>query len=139
MLADTLGWLGSLCFGVCGIPQALKARRDGHADGLSWWFLVAWMGGEILYITATLMKFGPVWWMLANYTVNTVALCVILRYKARPKGWRKWCMLKDSILLQAILDAKKKSIMRFANEKDMPYGIDYWITNKNETPNQQTQ
>jgi len=86
MIATTIGWLGSICFAACGIPQAIRCARQGHADGLSPWFLAFWLLGEVCYVAAVLMEFGWVGWMMVNYIVNLICLFVIWRYRIWPKG-----------------------------------------------------
>lgn len=81
-----LGWIGSICFAVCGIPQAAQCARQGHARGISMLFLVLWLIGEICYATAMCMEFGWVWWMMTNYIFNTICLLVIFRYRLWPRG-----------------------------------------------------
>lgn len=78
-MLDIIGWIGSACFAICAIPQALKSYRDGHSDGISWAFLSLWLTGElcmIIYILPT--GDGP---LLVNYFGNLACLLVILRYK----------------------------------------------------------
>lgn len=36
----TIGWIGSILFALCGLPQAIHSMRHGHSDGLTWGFLV---------------------------------------------------------------------------------------------------
>jgi uncharacterized protein with PQ loop repeat len=80
MIATTIGWIGSVCFAFCGIPQAIRVARQGHADGLSPWFLIFWVLGEVCYVAAVLLEFGWVGWMMFNYLVNLASLTVICRY-----------------------------------------------------------
>jgi len=80
-----LGWIGTVCFSLCGVPQVLKCIHHGNADGLAPLFLFLWLGGEICYVVATLQEFGWVPWLLTNYIVNLVCLCWIIRYKFWPR------------------------------------------------------
>ena len=80
-----LGWIGSVCFAMCGIPQVLKCIHGGNADGLSPLFLCLWLCGEICYIMATLQEFGCVPWLLTNYIVNLICVLWIVRYKFWPR------------------------------------------------------
>ena len=80
---ELIGWIGSILFAACGIPQAYESYTKGNSDGLTWAFLLMWLGGEILtliYITPKLDY--P---LIFNYTNNLVCLLVILRYKIRPR------------------------------------------------------
>ena len=33
---ETIGWIGSICFALCAIPQAWKSFKDGHSRGITW-------------------------------------------------------------------------------------------------------
>lgn len=76
---EAIGWIGSLLFAICALPQAIQCTKDGHARGLNWFFLIAWTGGELL----TLIYIWPKqdWPLIANYVVNFVFLLIMLRYK----------------------------------------------------------
>lgn len=76
-----VGWLGSVLFAICGIPQAWQAYRQGHCEGLSWSFLLLWFFGEVFTIIYVLPKFD--WPLLFNYGVNFLCLLVLLYYKAK--------------------------------------------------------
>jgi hypothetical protein len=82
-MTAALGCIGSICFAACGIPQAWQCHRQGHARGVNEWFLALWLLGEVCYIVAVLLEFGWVWWMLTNYTINLLVICVIIYYKVR--------------------------------------------------------
>lgn len=85
MVAAVIGWIGSICFAACGIPQAIRCVQQGHANGLSPWFLILWLIGEVCYVAAVLMQFGWVWWMMVNYIINLICLLVLCRYRFWPK------------------------------------------------------
>ena len=76
---ETIGWIGSILFAICGLPQAIQCARDGHSRGLNWFFLLAWLGGEILTIAYVWPKMD--YPLLANYFANLGFLLVMLRYK----------------------------------------------------------
>ena len=76
---ETIGWVGSILFAICGLPQAIQCARDGHSRGLNWFFLLAWLGGEVLTIAYVWPKQD--WPLLANYFANMGFLLVMLRYK----------------------------------------------------------
>lgn len=80
-----VGWLGTVLFSICGIPQAIKCYKDGNSDGLSWFFLLAWLGGEVcmlVYIGARRELDYP---LLVNYTLNLASLLILLKYKMVPR------------------------------------------------------
>ena len=76
-------WIGSACFIICFMPQVVKTIKEGHADGLSWLFLIILLVGESCYTVAVIHDFGLVWWMLANYVSNIILLLVVIYYKGR--------------------------------------------------------
>jgi uncharacterized protein with PQ loop repeat len=80
MVADSIGWIGSVAFAVCGIPQAWKCYRRKTARGLSPVFVGLWLIGEVCYVASVLMKFGWVGWMMFNYLANLFSICVIIIY-----------------------------------------------------------
>jgi uncharacterized protein with PQ loop repeat len=84
-MSALLGWIGSIGFALCGIPQVVQCVRQGHARGLSPWFLGLWLLGEICYVTAVLLEFGWVAWMLTNYIANILSIILMLRYLVWPR------------------------------------------------------
>lgn len=76
---EIIGWLGAALFAICGLPQAVQCAREGHARGLNWFFLLAWLGGEVLTIAYVWPKMDVP--LLANYFINLVFLLIMLRYK----------------------------------------------------------
>jgi len=85
MTAWILGWVGSICFGLAGVPQALQCYRQGHSRGLSLLFLGLWLTGEVCYIAAVLLQFGWVGWMMFNYVLNILCILVMGFYYFRPR------------------------------------------------------
>ena len=80
-----LGWIGSLCFAFCGVPQLVKCLKQGNAYGVSGLFLLLWLLGEIFFTGATLLEFGVVWWLLFNYILNTICILIIGHYYFFPR------------------------------------------------------
>ncbi len=84
-MSALLGWIGSIGFALCGLPQVMQCIRQGHARGLSPWFLGLWLLGEICYVTAVLLEFGWVAWMMTNYVMNILWIVVMFRYLVWPR------------------------------------------------------
>ena len=76
---EIIGWIGSVLFAFCGLPQAVACYRAGHSRGLAWGFLLAWFFGEILTIVYVFPKQDIP--LLFNYGFNFLILLVIMRYK----------------------------------------------------------
>lgn len=82
-MLEVIGWIGAICFAICGLPQAIKCFRDKHADGLDWFFLILWFTGEIcmlIYILPELLI--P---LIVNYFANLMFVMVIIYYKIFPQ------------------------------------------------------
>lgn len=84
-MISEIGWIGSILLSICGAPQALKCYNQGHAEGVSFIFLLMWLIGEIftlIYISSkalSMMTFmSP---LILNYTLNIIFISVILYYK----------------------------------------------------------
>ncbi len=87
--ADVLGWVGSIMFAVCGVPQAWQCIKNKNAYGINSLFIFLWFLGEVFYIISVLLKFGFVSWMMFNYILNIICILVIGFYLVKDKWWRK--------------------------------------------------
>lgn len=82
-LFAVLGWLGSICLALCGVPQAIMSYKDRHSHGISWGFLVLWAFGELFALAYVYDKLDLP--LLLNYAVNILIVGVILYFKVRPE------------------------------------------------------
>ncbi len=77
---ELFGWIGSICFALCALPQVFKTIKDGHADGFSSGSLWLWLFGEVFTIIY-------VWFdkyslpLIINYIFNLILLSIIGYYK----------------------------------------------------------
>ena len=78
-MIELIGWIGSLAFAICGVPQAVECYKTRNADGLTWSFLFLWFIGELGTIIYVIPR-GDIP-LLFNYTCNFMCLLVILYYK----------------------------------------------------------
>ena len=83
---EWLGWIGSMLFAFCGLPQAIHAFRHKNADGMTWSFLMMWLWGEVFTLIYISSKQDVVP-LLANYILNVIFLLIILWYKVFPKRY----------------------------------------------------
>ena len=80
-----LGWIGTICFAVGPIVQALHTISTGDTRAFSWIFLGLWFAGEVTFGIYTVRELGvtrvsiP---FLINYGLNIAALFVLIGYKA---------------------------------------------------------
>lgn len=76
---DRIGWIGSICFAICGLPQAIASWQQGHSDGISWLFLGLWFTGEVLTLIYVMPK--RQWPLIFNYVCNLVFIAIVMYYK----------------------------------------------------------
>ena len=81
---EIMGWLGSICLAICGIPQAWQSYKDKHSDGISWGFVLLWAFGEVFALAYVYDKLDLP--LLLNYATNILILGVILYYKVKPQN-----------------------------------------------------
>lgn len=84
-MADIIGWIGSIAFAICGIPQAWECIRRKSTRGINPAFVSLWLIGEVCYVVSVLMKFGWVNWMMFNYLANILSIIVIVYYLIKDK------------------------------------------------------
>ena len=77
-----LGWIGSICLAICGVPQAWMSYKDKHSHGISWAFLLLWAFGELFALAYVYDKLDTP--LLLNYSVNILIVGLILYYKIKP-------------------------------------------------------
>lgn len=76
---EYIGWVGSILFAACGLPQAVQSYRLGNSDGLAWSFLLMWFFGELFTLIYIIPKAD--YPLIFNYIVNMVFLLVIIKFK----------------------------------------------------------
>jgi uncharacterized protein with PQ loop repeat len=81
---EIIGWVGSICFSICAIPQAYQSIKKKHSRGINYSTLWLWAIGEVCMI---IYEFNdiPSLPRLSNYLFNIGSLAVILYYKHFPK------------------------------------------------------
>lgn len=78
-MIEFIGWIGAVMLGLCALPQAIASWRNKDSSGISFLFLLLWLGGEVftlVYIINTTQQLP----LMANYLFNILCLIVILRY-----------------------------------------------------------
>lgn len=78
-----LGWLGSLCLAMCGLPAAIQCYKEKHANGLNYAFLILWTVGEIC-VLIPVVSMGKIW-LVVNYSTNLLFLLIIWYFKLKSK------------------------------------------------------
>lgn len=83
---EVIGWLGAVCFALCGAPQAWLSWKQGHSEGISWGLLGLWFIGEVCTLVYVIPK-GHLP-LLFNYLGNLIFVSLIIRYKIWPRRRR---------------------------------------------------
>jgi uncharacterized protein with PQ loop repeat len=86
-MIEIVGWVGSILFALCGVPQAIKTIRTKSASDFSAPFLLMWLGGEVCMITYAVVKLGNLP-LILNYVGNLLCLLPIIYYKVLPAKCR---------------------------------------------------
>lgn len=81
-MLEIIGWLGSICLAISGLPQAWMSYKERNSRGISWSFLLLWSFGEIFALAYVWDKLDLP--LITNYVTNLLVLGVILYYKINP-------------------------------------------------------
>lgn len=76
---EIIGWLGSICLAISGLPQAWMSYKDKHSRGISWSFILLWAFGEVFALTYVYDKLDLP--LVTNYITNILIIGVILYFK----------------------------------------------------------
>lgn len=74
-----VGWLGGMLLAFCGVPQAWTTVQSGDASGLSWMFLLMWLGGEVCLLYYSDQFKSPQ--LYFNYALNILCILIIIMIK----------------------------------------------------------
>lgn len=83
MYLEIIGWIGSIAFALCGLPQAILSYKQGHSNGISWGFIGLWFLGEICTLIYVIPKNH--WPLIFNYVGNIIFAGIIIYYKIFPR------------------------------------------------------
>ena len=78
-----IGYMGSCLLAICAAPLAWRSFRDGHSEGIDGLALICWSLGELLTLVYVLYLWNGA--LILNYGLNFLFLCVIVRYKLKPR------------------------------------------------------
>ena len=82
-MIELIGWIGSICLALCGLPQAILSIKTKSSKGISLGMLILWQLGEcttLIYIIAH--RNYP---LLLNYIFNIIIVSIIFYYKIKEK------------------------------------------------------
>jgi uncharacterized protein with PQ loop repeat len=76
-----IGTVGTICFSLSGLPQAIKSFKDGHSNGLANGTLWLWLIGEAAMLIYSVHFYTKDFVLITNYVVNFVLVSIIFKYK----------------------------------------------------------
>ena len=84
-MVELSGWISSVLFAICALPQAIVCYRQGHGNGISKLFMWFWFLGEVFVQVYVYGTHGLDLPLFVNYWGNTVLILVIMRYIYFPR------------------------------------------------------
>lgn len=79
-MIERVGWLGATLLAACGVPLVVQTIVDGHARGVSLWFLLMWWAGEVCTLVYILRK-ARTRQLVTNYLANMAMVSIVLGYR----------------------------------------------------------
>jgi hypothetical protein len=79
-----ISYIGSILLAVCAAPLAWRSFRDGHSNGIDGLALICWSLGELFTLVYVLYLWNGA--LILNYGLNFLFLCVIVKFKLKPRG-----------------------------------------------------
>jgi len=83
-MTDIIGWISSILFGLCAVPQAWQSYKTGNSEGVNMMFLWLWLLGEMFAQVYVYQKHGLDMPLLVNYWFNMILIMIIMKYKYKP-------------------------------------------------------
>ncbi len=80
---EYLGWLGTTLLGIAAIPQVISVLKKGHADGMTWSYILILLSGFTCQLLYSIHRGIPV--LAASYTVQVVLFSFIAFRKLYPR------------------------------------------------------
>ncbi len=83
-MIQILGYVAMGCLIMAAVPQAIKAVREGHSNGIAGPYVLLLLSGFTL-MSVYLCLTKPVYPVLCNYLFNILMMCIIGYYKLFPR------------------------------------------------------
>lgn len=102
-MIEAFGWLSTVCFALCPLPQAMMAIKQGHTRGLSQLTLILWLIGEAALMIYSSMGLGWDMPVFLNASISTIWTVILIRYSFFP---RKSCETQETDTKKTMKDLK---------------------------------
>ena len=77
-MIQIIGYIGSLAYALCGLPQAVLSIKNGHSQGISRGYALLSLIGSLLSLIYAVPRGDDV--LLLNFGVNIIVWGIILKY-----------------------------------------------------------
>src|SRR5690606_17863903 len=98
-LIDLLGAAGGILLAFCAAPQAIKAIKDKHSNGLSHGLIWLWLLGELFMFIYIILKYID-YWLILNYVMSLIFISIITYFDILPYlkvgDSRKWSFMPET-------------------------------------------
>ncbi len=83
-MIDIIGYIGSLAYAICGLPQAYLSIKNGNSEGISRAY--GWL--SLIGSALSLVYAIPVadYILMTNFGFNIIVWSIILKYSYYPRG-----------------------------------------------------
>jgi uncharacterized protein with PQ loop repeat len=85
-LAPTLGWIATILFTICYIPQIIKTSKTKTVDGLSFLFLGIQFVANIIALVYSILIAQPPLQIKYILALVFLAICIALYMKVRARN-----------------------------------------------------
>lgn len=86
MIWEIIGWVGTVFLMLCIFPQAIKTYKEGHAKGMSAYFIALWVMGSLLTLGYLLALHPSAIPVIMARVLNFLPLGVIVYFKLKPRN-----------------------------------------------------
>ena len=77
-MIQIIGYIGSLAYALCGLPQAVLIIKNGHSRGISRGYAILSLIGSLLSLIYAFPRGDYV--LLLNFGANIIVWSTILKY-----------------------------------------------------------
>jgi uncharacterized protein with PQ loop repeat len=79
-----IGWIGAVLLASAGVPQTFKVWREGHARGMSWWYIgLLWTGFLCMDVHSARQHAGAP--LIVSYSIQLALFLAMAVRKAFPR------------------------------------------------------
>ena len=77
-MIQLIGYIGSLAYAICGLPQAIMSIKNGHSQGISRGYAFLSLAGSILSLVYAFPRQDYI--LVLNFCANIIVWGIVLKY-----------------------------------------------------------